>query len=80
MDDYTFKILGTCTGGEHIRMQVYRDGAELKKIVVNKSEILESAPALDEILPPLMKAAIQVAGAKTLTTARTAVEAMVVKL
>ena len=80
MADYTLKILNVCTGGEHIRTQIYKDGVEFKQVVLNKSEIMDSNIILDDILNPLIKATIKSSGASTMAQAKTAVEAMVITL
>lgn len=75
MATYTIKVLGTCTGGEHIKLGVYRNGAFLKNISVTRTEVLQTDLNWDEVLPFFLRECIKRSGATTLAQAKTAVEA-----
>lgn len=75
MATYTVRVLGQCGGGEHISLSVRRNGTEVKKMVVTKTDILQNETIFEDALIYFLRQAIRKAGATTLAQARTAVEA-----
>lgn len=71
---YTIKVIGACTGGEHIALDIKRDGAVVKRISITKSD-LESSPNWEEVIVALMREKIKSSGATTLAQMKAAVEA-----
>jgi len=71
---YTVAVLGACTGGEHISLSLRRDGVEVKKHTVTRTEILQDETIFDEALIFFLRMAIKKAGATTLAQAKAAVE------
>ena len=74
MATYTVIVLGQCSGGEHISLHLKKDGANLKKIVITKTEIFQNETNLEDALIFFLRQAIRAAGATTLAQAKTAVE------
>lgn len=72
---YTVTVKGVCAGGGHITLTVKRDGAAVRDVVVNRSDIMESDLTWDEVLPFFLRETIKRSGATTLAQAKTAVEA-----
>jgi hypothetical protein len=81
MATYTVRVLGVCSGGEHVSLNVLRDGDVIKKICFTKTEILDPASIeWENVLIHFMRQAIKKSGATTLAQAKTAVEAMSLEL
>lgn len=75
MATYTVKIDSVCSGGEHIRLKVLRDGVEVKKFGVTRTDMLTNNLTWEEVLPFFLRQTIKKSGATTLAQAKTAVEA-----
>jgi|GEM_PF-2758915 len=79
MASYTITILGVCPGGNHIKCQLKRDGANLQQFEVLKEEILNATPPdrgdITDLACWLMRNAALKAGATTAAQAKTAIEA-----
>ena len=80
MPDYTLTFGSQCSGGEHVTFQIKRDGVNLRRITLNKSEIIDGNLTLEAALPVLLKKAIKNAGATTPAQIKNAIEALVVTL
>lgn len=72
---YTVKILGQCSGGEHITASILRDGVAVKKLVLTKTELLDDKTDIEQALIFFCRQAIKTADAKTVAAAKAAVEA-----
>lgn len=72
---YTVKVAGVCSGGEHISLDIKRDGTTVKRLTVTKTEILHADTDIEDALIYFLRQAIRKAGATTLSKAKTAVEA-----
>lgn len=80
MADYTLKINSVCAGGEHITLQLYKDGVAAKKIQITKSELMNSDVDITDAIVFLARQAIKSAGATTNAARKTAIEGMVITL
>jgi len=72
---YTVVYKSSCTGGEHIKLTVYRDGIELRDFNVTRTDIMTNELTWEQALPFLLRECIKRSGATTLAQARTAIEA-----
>jgi len=75
MATYTVKVEGQCSGGEHIRLAVLRNGVEVKKFGVTRTDMLTNNTDWEDALVFFLRQAIKKAGATTVSAAKTAVEA-----
>lgn len=80
MATYTVRILGQCSGGEHISLRVYKDGGAEGNIDVTMSDLLGTELAWRDVIPFLLRKAIQNAGASTPLQRKAAIEAVQVTL
>ena len=80
MANYTLKIYSVCSGGEHITLQIYKDGVANKKFNITKSEVMGSDLNLEDTLLWLIRQAIKNAGATTNAQRKAAIEGMVITL
>lgn len=80
MASYTLKIDSVCAGGEHITLQLYKDGVAKKKIQLNKSDIADADTDVSEVIIFLAKLAAKSAGATTAVQRKAAIEGMVITL
>lgn len=78
--NYTITIDSVCTGGEHIRLQLKKDGVNIKKINVTKEDITNPEVDWDEVLGKLIRQAIKSASANTAAKRKAAIEGMVITL
>lgn len=74
MPTYTVRVANVCAGGEHITLNVRRDGTVVKKLTVTKTDILQNQTEFEEALLFFLRAAIKKAGATTTAQAKTAIE------
>lgn len=75
MATYTVSVLGVCTGGEHIKIALKKDGVVVRNMSITKTEIFNTETNLEEALIFFLRQAVRAAGATTLAQAKTAVEA-----
>ena len=75
MATYTVSVLGVCSGGEHIKIALKKDGATIKNMSITKTEIFNTETNLEEALIFFLRQAIRAEKATTLAQAKTAVEA-----
>lgn len=75
MATYTVKVAGVCSGGEHISLDLKRDGTTVRRLTVTKADILQNETSIDDALIFFLRQAIKTAGATTMAQAKTAVEA-----
>lgn len=75
MATYTVRVAGVCSGGEHITLNLRRDGTTVRQMVVTKTDIMNNETQLEDALVFFLRAAIKKAGATTMAQAKTAVEA-----
>jgi hypothetical protein len=47
---YTVKIAKVCSGGEHIDLDVYKDGVKIRMFSVTRPEILQTDNTWEDIL------------------------------
>jgi hypothetical protein len=80
MANYTVKIVAICPGGEHITLQLYKDGEAVKKIQVTKEEVMNSDVDISDAMVALIRQAVKSADAKTNVQSKKAIEGMVVTL
>ena len=80
MANYTLKVEAVCPGGEHITLQLYKDGVAGKKITLNKSEIADANTDVSNVIIFLAKLAVKSAGATTPAQRKAAIEGMVITL
>ena len=80
MANYTLKVEAVCAGGEHITLQLYKDGVAKKKITLNKSEIADADTDVSDVIIFLAKLAAKSAGATTPAQRKAAIEGMVISL
>ena len=71
---YTVKVLGQCSGGEHITLQILKDGVNLRKTMVTKTEIFQNETTWEEAMIFFLRQAIRKANATTILQAKAAVE------
>lgn len=50
MATYTFRIVNTCSGGEHIRIRVLEDGSAITTKVLNRSDIIGTKLTLEDVM------------------------------
>jgi len=76
---YTIKILSVCAAGNHVGIQIKRDGANFRTLTLDKDIILgpTTPPVedLDGLVTMLMRDAALSAAATTPAQAKTAIEA-----
>lgn len=75
MPTFTVEYNRQCTGGEHITLDVLRDGVKIREMTVIRTEILTTDLNYADVLPFFLRETIKRAGATTLGQARTAIEA-----
>jgi len=78
--NYTLKISSVCAGGEHITLQLYKDAVAVKKIIINKTDAMQSDVDISDTLILLIRQAIQNANATTNAARKAAIEGMVITL
>ena len=80
MSNYTLKVAAVCAGGEHITLQLYKDGVATKKVQLAKSEIDDVDTDVSEVIIFLAKLAAKSARATTPAQRKAAIEGMVISL
>jgi len=76
MATFTVQVIGACrTGGEHIGLDVLRDGQQVKRIMVCKTDMLTTNLDWEAVIPFFLREVVKRSGATTLAQAKTAVEA-----
>lgn len=80
MATYTFAIVHICPGGEHIDIQVYKDGIAADLLHVTDTEMANNNFQWRDVAPFLLQTAIQNAGAITMSEREAAIDAMQVIL
>ncbi len=80
MANYTIKVAAVCAGGEHITLQLYKDGVAIKKIQTTKEEMMNSDVDISDALGVLIRQTVKSAGAKTDAKRKETIEKMVITL
>jgi hypothetical protein len=80
MANYTIKVAAVCAGGEHITLQLYKDGVAIKKIQTTKEEMMNSDVDISDALGVLIRQTVKSADAKTNAKRAEAIEKMVITL
>jgi hypothetical protein len=77
---YTFRVISTCAGGEHIRIRVLEDGTAITSRVLNRTDIIDTKLTIDEVMEYLIHKIVKNSGATTPAQRKTAIEAASVVL
>lgn len=80
MANYTIKIASICTGGEHITLQLYKDGIAIKKLQTTKEEVMNSDVDISDAMMVLIRQAVKSVSAKTNIQRKAAIEGVVITL
>ena len=80
MANYTIKIASICTGGEHITLQLYKDGIAINKLQTTKEEVMNSDVDISDAMMVLIRQAVKSVSAKTNIQRKAAIEGVVITI
>lgn len=71
---YTFKIVSVCAGGEHVQVRLLEDGISLGVYKLDKTDMLNSAVKVPDMMESLIYRILKNSGATTAAARKTAIE------